>query len=115
MQLTVTGRHISVTDAVKIYARDKLQHIIDKHLATRISKAHIIMDVEKYRHVIEVELHGPQANICGKTASTNMYVSIDKVMDKIERQLVKYKSRYDKRKRLKTRRSIRIPIEGGQA
>lgn len=111
MRLTVTGRHISVTKAVKIYGRDKLQHIVDKHLPTRITKAHIIMDVQKYRHMVEVELHGPQVNIYGKAASPDMYASVDKVMDKVERQLVKYKRRYDKRKRLKTRSSIRIPFE----
>lgn len=114
MQLTVTGRHISVTNAVKVYIRDKLQHIIDKHLLTRITKAHIIMNVEKYRHVVEVELHGPQINIYGKAVSPDMYASVDKVMDKIERQLVKYKEKYDKRKRFKTRRSIRMPLEGGE-
>ena len=111
MQLTVTGRHISVTEAVKIFVRNKLQHIIDKHLPARITKAHIIMDVEKYRHIVEVELHGPQTNIYGKAASPDMYTSVDKVMDKIERQLVRYKARYEERKH-RTRKSIRMSEEG---
>lgn len=112
MRLAVTGRHIDVTEAAKVYGRDKLMHIVNKHLPARITKAHIIMNVEKYRHVVEVELHGPRMNFYGKVASPDMYVSIDRVMDKIERQLFKYKSKYKKQKR--TRRSIRIPLEGEQ-
>lgn len=112
MRLTVTGRHVSITEAVKGYAEDKLNHIVDKHLPGRITKAHVIMDVEKYRQTVEVELHGPHANIYGKTASTDMYTSIDKVMDKIERQLVKYKSKFKKLKHSEKRKSIRIPEDG---
>jgi len=97
MKLTVTGRHISITEPIKNYSKDKLTNIVDKHLP-RVTKAHIIMDVEKYRHLVEVELHGPQTNIYSKVSSRDMYVSIDKVMSKIERQLVKSKAKYDKRK-----------------
>ena len=106
MNLTVTGRHISITEATKNYSEEKLKNIVDKHLP-RVTKAHIIMDVEKYRHLVEVELHGPQTNIYSKVTTRDMYTSIDKVMNKVERQLVKSKAKYDVRKHGRKNKSIR--------
>lgn len=110
MQITVTGRHISVTEPVKVYAGQKLRHIVDKHIPARITKAHIIMDVQRYQQIVEMELHGLHSNIYGKIASPDMYTSIDKVIDKIERQLIKFKTKYDKRKHIRAG-SIRVPEE----
>jgi len=110
MRILVTGRHIDVTGPMKVYAEDKLGHLVGKHLPARIAKAHIIMDVQKHLHTVEMELTGPQINICGKMTSRNMYTSIDKVLDKIERQLIKMKTKYDKRKH-KQASSIRVPEE----
>ncbi len=108
MQLTVTGRHVSVTDAIKTYAENKLRHIVDKHLPAKITKAHIIMDVQKIQQVVEMELHGTHANIYSKFSSEDMYKSIDKVIDKIEIQLVKHKEKHDNRKHSGAD-TIRIP------
>lgn len=110
MQLTVTGRHVDVTEPVKIYAGQKLKHIITKHIPARITKAHIIMDVQRYQQIVEMELHGPRANIYSKVTSPDMYTSIDKVIDKIERQLIKLKAKYDKCKH-KMEVTIRRPME----
>lgn len=112
MQLTVTGRHVEVTEAVKLYAGQKLRNIVNKHIPARITKAHIIMDVQRYQQIVEMELHGPKTNIYGKVLSPDMYTSIDKVIDKIERQLIKLKSKYDKRKHLRPS-TIRMPMEIG--
>lgn len=109
MQLTVTGRHLDVTEPVKVYAGQKLRNIVTKHIPARITKAHIIMDVQRYQQIVEMELHGPRTNIYSKVASPDMYTSIDKVIDKIERQLIKLKAKYDKCKH-KRAVSIRMPM-----
>ena len=96
MKLTITGRHLDVTESVKNYAKDKLNGVIIKHSHARIIKAHVIMDKQKRRNMVEVELHGPNSNLCAKTAGDNMYASIDAVMGKIDRQLAKTKTKYDK-------------------
>lgn len=110
MRLIVTGRHMDVTEPVKVYAGEKLRHIVNKHIPARITKAHIIMDVQRYQQIVEMELHGPQTNIYSKVASPDMYASIDKVIDKIERQLIKLKAKYDKKKHAGPT-SIRVPLE----
>lgn len=110
MQLTITGRHVSVTEAVKNYASDKLKHVIAKHNPDRITKAHIILDVQKYQHTAEIEVHGPRNNIYSKVTTEDMYASIDKATDKIESQLVKLKTKFDKRKHIRPD-TIRVPRE----
>lgn len=108
MQLTVTGRHIDITEPVKLYAGQKLRHLVDKYKHARITKAHIIMDVQRYQQIVEMELHGPQANIYSKVGSSDMYTSIDKAINKIERQLIRLKTKF-KRGRQAKRATIRIP------
>lgn len=112
MEIIVTGRHLEITEPVKVYAQQKVTHVIDKFMPERITKVHIIMDVQKYNQIVEMEIHGPKINIYGKATSTDMYTSIDKVIDKIERQFMKVKTKFNKRKHVRAS-SIRVsePIE----
>ena len=91
MQLTVTGRHVEVTEAMKEHARRKLERIaLD---CPRILGAHLIMDIEKYRHRAEVVLQGPHLTITCSRETSDMYGSIDQVMHCVEGQLKRYKDR----------------------
>ena len=54
MEITVTGRHLAVTPAIKEYCATKLAHI---HLDfPRVLSAHFIVEVDKFRHVAELVL-----------------------------------------------------------
>ena len=91
-EISVTGRHVSVTEAIKEYARKKLSHIgFD---SPRVLNAQVILDVEKYRHIAEVILHcNNHITIEAREVSEDMYASIDQVMDKLTRQLRKAKTK----------------------
>jgi putative sigma-54 modulation protein len=73
-------------------------HVINKHVPAKITNAHIIMNVQKIQQVVEIELHGSHADIYAKFSAEDMYTAIDKVVDKIESQIVKHKERYGQRK-----------------
>jgi putative sigma-54 modulation protein len=90
--IQVTGRHVSVTEAMKEYCRRRLAGL---HLDyPKIIEVQIIMDVQKYRHMAEVILHCSNHITLEATAvSDDMYVSVDEVVDKIGRQMRKYKTR----------------------
>ena len=96
MQLTVTGRHMEVTEAMKEYARKKLERISLE--CPRIIGAHVIMDVEKYRHRAEVVLQSPHLTITCDRETDDMYGSIDQVMHCVEGQLKRYKDRIQEHK-----------------
>jgi putative sigma-54 modulation protein len=90
--IQVTGRHVSVTDAIKEYCRRRLACL---HLDyPKIIEVQILLDVEKYRHTAEVILHcSNHITLEASAESDDMYASIDQVVDKIARQMRKYKTR----------------------
>lgn len=92
MEITVTGRHVDVTPAIRDYATKKLEHIgID---FPRIMSAHFILEVEKFRHMAELVLQcGNHITIEVRDTSENLYASIDLVVDKAARRMRKYKTR----------------------
>lgn len=91
MQVSVTFRNTDAEDWFKDYANErlaKLRKFIDKPL-----EAHVIMTVEKFRNIAEVNLMAKGVNINGKEEAKDMQLAFDIVMDKIERQLVRHKEK----------------------
>lgn len=96
MQVVVTGKNIDVTAALKSYAEEKVRKV-EKYLHN-VSEAVVMLSCEKYRHIAEVSIKVNGMLIQGKEATEEMYSSIDKVMDKIERQVRKYKEKLSNHK-----------------
>jgi putative sigma-54 modulation protein len=93
MQLSVTFRHMDSTEALKEYAREKIDRI-RKYFPDPI-KAHIVLACDRgYNHVADVmiTLHNGIV-IKGEETTEDMYSSIDLVMAKIERQVRRYKEK----------------------
>jgi putative sigma-54 modulation protein len=88
----VTGRHVSVTEAIKDYATSKVEHL---HLDyPRIIEAHVILDVEKHRHFAEIIMHCTNhITIEASSETDDMYASIDAVTAKVAQQMRKYKTK----------------------
>jgi len=97
MQVTVTGRNVELTPALKEYLTEKLQrsqkHFDHALLATALlSVAKNPSVAQNQTAEVTIKLNG--SVIRGEESTENMYASIDLVADKIERQLRKYKTRY---------------------
>ena len=88
----VTGRHLQITDAISDYCTRKIEGL---HLDyPKIIEAHVILEVEKYRHSAEIVLvcsNHITIEACEET--DDMYAAIDAVADKVQRQMRKYKTR----------------------
>lgn len=104
--IKVTGRHVSVTDAIKDYAATRIEHL---HLDyPRIIEAHVILDVEKHRHFAEIIMHCTNhITIEASHTTDDMYASIDGVVAKIAQQMRKYKTKILKTHRPRGQQSIR--------
>jgi len=92
MQFSVTFRHMDATDALKGYAKDRLEKI-RKYFPDPIS-IHVVMSTERFHHKVDVnvQLHNG-FKLAGTETTENMYSSIDLVSAKIERQVRRYKEK----------------------
>ena len=92
MKIIFKGKHIEVTDAMRNYIEKKLNKI--ERYSDHILEVIVTLSVEKSRQIIEVTLQTNRALIRAEEETDDMYTSIDKVADKLERQIKKYKEKY---------------------
>ena len=106
MQFSVTFRHMDATDALKAYAKERLEKI-RKYFPDPIM-IHVVMSTEKFHHTVDVnvQLHNG-FKMAGTETTENMYSSIDLVSAKIERQVRRYK---DKLRTHKVRELTALPV-----
>ena len=91
MQVSMTFRNTEAEEWFKDYVNDRLGKIrkfLDKPL-----EAHVILTVEKFRNVAEVNLMAKGININGKEEAKDMQLAFDSVVDKIQTQLKKHKEK----------------------
>lgn len=110
MQITVKGKNFDVTEALKVYAADRVGKVARHfdHSATIIS-ADVTMTTERNWHIVEVTVHGNGFDMRGEERSKDMYNSVDRVIDKLERQLKKQKG-----KAIARRSSGEAPEDSGE-
>jgi len=92
MQVSVTFRHMDATEALRQYAEDKIDKALRKYLRTHFD-AHIVLSTEKHQHNCDVTVSVSGHTIKGTERTTDMYSAIDRVGDKIERQVRRYKDK----------------------
>ncbi|MGK0184716.1 MAG: putative sigma-54 modulation protein [Verrucomicrobiales bacterium] len=92
LPITVTGRHIDITDSIREYALKKVEGL---HLDyPRIIEAKVILDVQKNRQIAEVILFcANHITIEASTEGEDLYASMDETMAKIARRMRKHKTR----------------------
>lgn len=91
MEVNFTFRKTEATEALKTHTYEKLTKL-DKYLNKPIN-AHIIFNVEGFRHTVEITFNNNGVRYVGKGLSNDMYTSIDDAVDRIEKQLRKSKER----------------------
>lgn len=86
MTINITSRHADISDTQKAHVQAKLSAVLDAY--PDVEYAHVIMDTQKFRHIVEVVVQGKHhLRIEAKEESDDMYASVDKVADKVDRQL----------------------------
>jgi putative sigma-54 modulation protein len=113
MKFEYTGRHVVVTPAIRAHVEEqfkKLDHIFNDSTA----KVHIIIDVEKNRHMGEVIAHWRDHTLTARDVNTDMYQALTRAINKIETQAVKLKKKIIEGRRGSKRISSVAPDPDGQ-
>jgi ribosome hibernation promoting factor len=96
MQTSVTFKNLDPSEPLKAYVRDKLDRF-DKYLSNP-AEASVVLNVEKFRHIAEINIVGDRLAINGKEETEDMYSAIDMVLDKLEIQIKKHKQKIRERR-----------------
>ena len=96
MNISTTARHYDLAPALKDYAEKKVEHL--KRYFDHIVKANVVFSLEKYRHKVEITLHVNGKDFVSIEESDDMYTSVDRSTDKLERQLRRFKEKSQRRK-----------------
>src|SRR5262245_35910408 len=91
MRLNITFRNLEATDALKQYASEKIERV-NKYL-DGAGEAHVVLSLERHLQHADITIHSGVFVLRGREKSEDMYASIDLAMDKIERQLRRYKEK----------------------
>jgi len=91
MQLSVKGRNLEITPAIRAYAEEKLSRLT--RYLENIVAMHVVLSVAKHRQIAEVTLRVRDLTIRAEVESDDLYSSIDLVVEKLERQILRYKER----------------------
>jgi putative sigma-54 modulation protein len=91
MKISVTFRNTEGEEWYKQYVNERLQKL-KKYLDNPV-EVHVVLSVEKFRNVAEINLSDNGLNVIGKEEAKEMQQAIDNAVEKIERQLKKHKEK----------------------
>jgi putative sigma-54 modulation protein len=89
--MKITGRHLTVTPALRRHIRDRFERL-DRY-AVSLDRLEIILTVNKLQHVAEAVCTVGGKRFQAKTATREMYATIDQLVDRLDAQIRRYKER----------------------
>ncbi len=105
MDIITTARHFDLTPGLKEHTRKRLEKL-DRFLGG-VEDIHVILTTEKHRRIAEISMRAKGTEIVGRDESDDMVTSIDRVVDRIERQLKRLHAR---RRSRNQRRSVKVAL-----
>lgn len=91
MHISISGHHVDVTPAIRDYISQKLERLT-RH-SDAITRIECVMEVEKERQKAEATVHIAGADLHASSESDDLYASIDGLVHKLDRQLLKHKEK----------------------
>lgn len=93
MNVSVAFRHMDTSDSIADYATSKLTNVADKYINGQDTDAQAVFSVEKFWHIANFTIVVNGLTVKAVERTEDMYSAIDLAMDRLERQLKRYKER----------------------
>jgi len=114
MNVEITGRHVVITPALRTYILKRLRKF--NRLIGDDASLHVIIDVAKQRHTAEIVLKSKLMDVTGRGQTSDMYASILRAIEKLEKQTIRQKSRMIEGKRQRARaQAVQEKVGRGRA
>ena len=95
-EFTIRGKNIEITQPLRDYVEKRVGKVT-KYF-DRVDNISVLLTINKGQHVVEVTVEVPSGMLLrGEESTTDMYTSIDLVVEKLERQIHKQKTKLAKR------------------
>ncbi len=91
MNITFTGHNTDVTNALRQFTEDKFDRL-ERHY-DRITAINVTFNVEHLSQIAEATILVAKGELHARSESEDMYASIDTLVDKLDRQLIKHKEK----------------------
>jgi putative sigma-54 modulation protein len=99
MQIDITGHHVDVTPALRAYVTEKMQKIM-RH-SDQVISIRVILKVEKLQQLAEASINVGGRTVFANVSASDMYASIDGLVDKLDRQVRRRKDRITNHQHIK--------------
>ncbi|HHY13190.1 MAG TPA: ribosome-associated translation inhibitor RaiA [Thermoanaerobacterales bacterium] len=106
MRIIVSGKNIEITNALRDYALKRISKV--SQYFEKDIEAQVTMGVEKDRHIVEVTIPINGIILRGEEETSDMYTSIDMVVEKLEKQIHKYKTKINRRLRRTALKNLEV-------
>ncbi|MBN1533277.1 MAG: ribosome-associated translation inhibitor RaiA [Spirochaetes bacterium] len=112
MNLTITGRHINLSNSLKEYTEKKISKLLTYF--NQLIDAKIVMYMEKIDHAVEVSINGDGVQFHGIEKAADFYSAVDLLFEKMEKQIVKYKEKHSSHKAVNPSKTMMTPESTGE-
>lgn len=92
MQIEITGHHVEVTEGIRAHVLEKFKRL-NRHFE-RVMEVHVILTVESHGQKAEATVHIQGAHLFAEDTKDDLYIAIDCLADKLDRQLLKHKEKH---------------------
>lgn len=91
MHINLSGHHVEITSSMRDYVDSKFAKL-ERHF-DNINNVHVVLNVEKLNQIAEATVHLKGGEVFASAQNGDMYVSIDSLIDKLDRQILKHKGK----------------------
>jgi len=91
MQIDLSGHHCEITPALRTYVNEKIGRLA--HHFDGVIDSHVVLSIEKLAQKAEATILVKGNKIFADAEDADMYAAIDSLADKLDRQILKHKSK----------------------
>ena len=94
MRISITGKNLEISDYLNELVNKKVGKL--ERFFPQDTEVFVTLSVERNRHIVEVTIPYEGGVIRGEEITGDMYASIDNVLDKLEKQIIRHRTRLEK-------------------